>query len=91
MSFDNIVIILISSKNISSIYLILHIVQTSIIAVGDDGMALSLEGFKVVLNSTTKESTTLLQCWLIDDNLCTLCLDTLHDALDGSLAEVVAV
>ena len=31
---------LVSSKNISSIYLLLHIIQTSIIAVGNDGMAL---------------------------------------------------
>ena len=82
---------LISSKDVSCINLILYIVQTSIIAVGDDGMALCLEGFEVVLNSATKEGAALFQGWLIDDYLGTLCLDTLHDALNSRLAEVVAV
>ena len=31
---------LISSENIASIYFILHIIQTSIVAVGNDGLAL---------------------------------------------------
>ena len=74
---------LVSSKNISSINLILDIIQTSIIAVGDDGMALCLEDFEVVLDSTAEEGAALFQGWLIDDYLSTLCLDTLHDTLDG--------
>lgn len=61
ISFNNIHLFnyLISSKNISSVNLKLYIIQTSIIAVSDDSMALSLEGFEVVLYSTTKEGTTL--------------------------------
>lgn len=82
---------LISSKNITCINLILYIIQTSIVAVGNDGMALCLEGFEVVLYSATKESAVFFQGWLIDDYLGTLCLDTLHDTLDGRLAEVIAV
>lgn len=74
---------LISSKNISCIYLILYIIQTSIVSVGDDGMALCFEGLEIVLNSTTEEGAALFQGWLIDNYLSTLCLDTLHDALDG--------
>ena len=74
---------LVSSKDISCIYLILYIIQTSIVAVGNDGMALCLEGFEVVYYSTTEESAALFQGWLIDDYLGTLCLDTLHYALDG--------
>ena len=54
-------------------------------------MALSLECCHIVHHLTTKESTAILQCWLIDDNLCTLCLDSLHNTLDGRLAEVIAV
>ena len=46
---------------------------------------------QVILYSTTEEGATLLQCWLIDDELSTLCLDTLHEALNGRLAEVIAV
>ena len=68
---------LVSPENISCVNLILHIIQTDIVAVGDDGMALCLEGFEVVLYSTTKEGAALFQGWLIDDDLCTLCLDTL--------------
>lgn len=76
-------LLLVSSEYISCINLILYIIQTSIVAVSDDGMALCLEGFEVVLYSATKEGAALFQGWLIDDNLSTLCLDTLHDALDG--------
>ena len=74
---------LISSKNITCINLILYIIQTNIVAVGNDGMALCLEDFEVVLYSTAEEGAALFQGWLIDNYLSTLCLDTLHDALDG--------
>ena len=46
-------------------------------------MALGLEGFEVILYSATKEGASLFQGRLIDDYLSTLCLDTLHDALNG--------
>ena len=82
---------LVSSEDISCIYLILYIIQTNIVAVGDDGMALCLEDFEVVLYSTTKKGAALFQGWLIDDDLCTLCLDTLHDALNSTLAEVIGI
>ena len=82
---------LVSSKNISSIYLLLHIIQTSIIAVGYNCLALLLEGFEVILYSTTEEGAAFFQGWLIDNDLSALCLDTLHDALNGRLAEVIAV
>ena len=75
--------ILISSENVSSVDLILYIIQTSIVAVGDDGMTLCLEGFKVVLYSATKEGAAFFQGWLINDYLGALCLDALHDTLDG--------
>lgn len=75
--------VLVSSKNISSINLMLYIIQTSIVAVGDDSMALCLEDFEVVLYSTAEEGASLFQGWLIDNYLSTLCLDTLHDALDS--------
>lgn len=83
--------ILVSSKDVSCINFILDIIQAGIIAVGDDSMALCLEGFEVILNSTAEEGTSLFQGWLVDNDLCTLCLDALHDSLDSRLAEVVAV
>lgn len=83
--------ILVSSKDVSCINFILDIIQAGIIAVGDDSMALCLEGFEVILNSTAEEGATFFQGWLVDNDLCTLCLDALHDSLDSRLAEVVAV
>ena len=82
---------LISSKYIPGIYLILYIIQTDIIAVGDDGMALCLESCQVIDNLAAEEGATLFECWFIDDDLCTLCLDTLHDALNCRLAEVIGI
>ena len=38
-----------------------------------------------------KEDAAIFECWLINDHLCTLYLDTLHDALNGRLAEVVGI
>ena len=54
-------------------------------------MALLLEGVQIVYDFASKESGAVLQSRLVDDHSCTLCLDTLHDALDGRLAEVVGV
>ena len=60
---------LISSKYIPGIYLILDIIQTSIITVGDDGMALSLESSQVIDYFAAEEGATLFKCWFIDDDL----------------------
>ena len=69
--------LLVSLEDIAGVYLLLDIIQTSIIAVGDDSLALLLEEIQVVHHAASKESTTILQFWLIDNHLCTLCLDTL--------------
>ena len=84
-------ICLISSENISGIYLVLHVIQTDIVAVGDNGMALRLELPHVVHHSTSEEGCAILQGWLVDDDLGSLRLDALHDALDGTLSEVVGI
>ena len=47
--------LLIPAKDIPCIYLILHVIQTCIIAVGDDGIGLSLELGKVVDNEAAEE------------------------------------
>ena len=69
--------LLVSLEDISCIYLLLDIIQTGIIAVGNDGLALCLESIHVVHHLAAKEGAAILQGWLVDDNLCTLCLDTL--------------
>ena len=82
---------LIPSEYISCIYFLFHIVKTFIVAVGDDGMATLLEGGKVVDDKAAEESGTIFQCRFIDDDLCSLGLDTLHHSLNRTLAEVVTV
>ena len=54
-------------------------------------MALCLELLQVVYHLAAKEGGAILQGWLVDDDLSALCLDALHDALDGALPEVIAV
>ncbi len=73
----------VSSEYIPGIYLLLHVIKTGVIAVCDDGMALGLERRQVVDHLTAEEGSAVFERWLIDDYLGALCLDTLHDALDG--------
>ena len=73
----------ISSEDVSCIDLFLYIVETRIIAVGDDGIGLSLELGKIIDNKAAEESAAVFESWLIDDDIGTLCLDALHDALYG--------
>lgn len=81
--------VLISSKNISCIDLILHIIKTRVVAVGDDGVALGLELFEVIDHFGTEECRTVLKRGLVDYDLRTFGLDAFHHALDRALAEVV--
>ena len=67
--------ILISSENISCINLILYIIQTSILAVGNDGMALCLEGIQVIDNLAAEEGAAIFECWLIYDYLNMGCIE----------------
>ena len=91
LTFSSGFITLISAEDVTSIDLVLYIIQASIIAVGDNSLTLFLEGIHIIYNLATKECTSIFQGWLINDDLSALCLDTLHDALDGRLAEVIAV
>lgn len=75
----------VSSEYIPGIYLLLHIIKTGVIAVGDDGMALGLERRQVVDHIAAEEGGAVFERRLIDDNLGALCLDTLLDALLGIL------
>ena len=82
---------LISSEDVSCIDLFLYIVETRVISVGDDGIGLCLELGEVIDYEATEEGTAIFEGWLIDDNIGSLSLDALHDALDGGLSEVVGV
>ena len=82
---------LITLKDVSRINFISHIIKTAVIAVGDDGVTLFLESIEVVDNLRAKECLAILQGGLVDDDVGALSLDTLHDALDSTLAEVIGV
>ena len=82
---------LISTEYVSCIYFILTITEALVEAVGDDGICLSLELGEVVNNEAAEEGAAVFNGWLIDDNVGSLGLDALHDALYGRLAEVVGV
>ena len=82
---------LISAENISSIDLLLDVVEAGVISIGDDGVGLVLKIFEVVDNEAAKECGAVLEGGLVDDDLGALGLDALHHALDGGLAEVIGV
>lgn len=73
---------LISPKNVACVDLVLNIVENRVVAVGDDGVALGLESVEVADNLRAEEHCAVFQGGLIDDNLCTLSLDALHNTLD---------
>lgn len=83
--------LLIPIEQIPRIHLISNVIQAAVIAVGNDCLALILERIKVVDDFAAEERFAVLESWFIDDDFGTLCLDAFHDALDGTLAEVVGV
>ena len=83
--------LLIPIKQIPRIHLISNVIQAAVIAVGNDCLALILERIKVVDDFAAEERFAVLESRFIDDDFGTLCLDTFHDALDGTLSEVVGI
>ena len=74
---------LVSAEDVARVDFVFHVIQAIIETVGDDGMTLRLEVFEVVDNLAAEEGGAVLKSWLVDDDLGSLCLDTLHDALNG--------
>ena len=83
------VISLITTEKISCIYLLLYIVQTAVIPVGNDGLAHLLELRKVIDHLAAEERTAVLQSRLVDNHRSSFRLDPLHHAQDAALAEVI--
>ena len=73
----------VSAEDVACVDFVFNVLKTVIETVGDDGMTLGFELFEVVDNLATEEGGAVLKCWLVDDDLGTLCLDAFHDALDG--------
>ena len=81
----------VSSEYVAGVYFVLYVVEAGVVTVGDDGLRLILEFFQIVDNNAAEEGAAVLKRRFIDDYLGAFGLDTLHHALDGGLAEVVAV
>ena len=73
---------LIPPENITCVNLLLNIIQTRVIAVGNNSLTLFLECIQVVDYAATKESTTIFKSGFVDNYLCSFCLNAFHDALN---------
>lgn len=78
-------------KEVAGVDFFLHVVQAGIIAVCDNAAAFFLELFQIVDDKGTEKGTAVFQGGLVDDDCGTFGFDSLHDALDGGLTEVVTV
>lgn len=78
-------------KQISCIDFVLHVVETGVVTVGNDGIALLLELLQVVDYKASEEGGSVFECRFIDDDFRTFRLNALHHALYAALAEIVGV
>ena len=83
--------ILISLKQISCIYLFLNIVKFFVISICYNSLTFLLKLIKIIHNSRAKESCSIFKRWLVDYDSCSLCLNSLHYALNGALTEVIRI
>lgn len=81
---------LIPLKQIPCVHLVRHVRELVAPAVGDDHVAAGLEGLQVVRDLGAEELRRV-QRGLVDNHGHALGLHALHDALDGTRAEVVRI
>ena len=81
----------VSPENVPRVYFLLHVIQTGVVTVRDDGFALPLEFLQVVHHPAAEEGAAVCKGRFVDDHFGTFRLDPLHNSLDAALAEVVAV
>ena len=82
---------LIPFEDVTCIHFLNYIIETGIIAVSYYTIALLFESIKIIHHLTTKEGSSIFERGLIDDDLGAFGFDALHDALDGTLAEIVGI
>ena len=80
---------LVPAEKIPGVHLVLHVVQAGIIAVCNNRRALLFEFAQIIDHFAAEESGTVFQGGLVNDYGGTFGLDPFHDALDGTLAEIV--
>ena len=82
---------LISLEQIAGINFFLNIIETGVVAVGDDGLGKRFELLEIIDNTRAEEGVTIGKRGFVDDDLGTFGLHAFHDSLNGRLAEIVAV
>ena len=82
---------LVALEDVAGVDFVFDVVETGVVTVGDDGLALTLEGVEVVDDLGAEEGFSIVKGGFVDDDFGTLGLDAFHNALDGTLTEVVAV
>ena len=82
---------LIPLEDISCIYFVYNVVKTTVVTICYYTITLLLECIKIINYSRAEERFAIGNRGFEDDDLGTFGLDALHDALDGTLAEVIAV
>ncbi len=83
--------VLIPFKDVASIDFVEDIIQAAIVSISNNCFTLLLEFCQVVDDLRAKEGLAIGNRRLVDDDLGTLGLDALHDALDSRLTEIVGV
>ena len=82
---------LVAFEDVAGVDLVLHVVEARVIPIRDDGLALGLEFGEVVDHQASEESGAVVEGGFVDNHLGAFGFDAFHHALDGTLAEVVAV
>ena len=82
---------LIALENIPCVDFFSYVVQCAIVSVGNDFVAFRLEFLQIVYYQTAKEGCSIFECWLVNKHLCTFRLYALHNSLDRTLTEIIAV
>ena len=83
--------VLITLEDVASVDLLPDVVQAAVIPIGNDGLGHFLEFLQVVYYDATEEGAAIFQGRFINDNFRAFGFDSLHDTLNGGLAEVVGV
>ena len=78
-------------KQVSCIYFWGDIIQTDIVSVGNDGVALLLEFLQIVYDFTSEEGRMIRKSRFVNDDVGAFGFDPFHDTLDRTLTEVVGV
>lgn len=81
----------ISHKDIAGVNFVFHFVEHAVISVGDNNAALAFKLFEIVDDDAAKERFAVFQCRFVDYDGDAFGTDAFHNALDGTLAEVVGV